>query len=143
MSETPFIARRWANGLGLTAVLPTVPGDGPELCAIYDIPGQHGSGSAYRELSSTEPASPEETEQLRKELQQIGYPTPTPYKRLSQRMHRERRQAWRAMLDALARQVDVSRESNRLEAVPDPHGQVPDVDMLVNGGSQVLVEEGN
>ena len=104
-TDTPFLARRWlGEAYGLTAILPTIPGNGAMECVTYDIPGQHGTGLPFLAMAATCPASPEETETLRKELRLIGYPFPTAYKRLSQRMHRERRDNWRRMLDSLARQ---------------------------------------
>lgn len=121
-NSTPFLARRWTGpAYGLTAILPTIPGNGPAECAVYDIPGQHGSALPFLALACTEPATPEETEELRKELQEIGYPNPVPRARMSQALHRTRRLAWRALLDALTEEVSIPLVN------PDSRGTSPSV----------------
>jgi hypothetical protein len=72
--ETVVIFRKWSgnNGTGIIALFPTdYVGNG--FCDSYEHIGQHGAADGISVIRRTIPASEPEYEELRTELETIGY----------------------------------------------------------------------
>ncbi len=72
--KTPVIFRKYKEG-DVIALFPTHPGtNDPMTCSSYQRLGQHSSADYFGTIGVTKPATPEEYESLRSELQNVvGY----------------------------------------------------------------------
>lgn len=70
----PVIFRCFTDARDVVAIFPTIPGDAcPSTCLSYQHIGQHGTCSPDMLTHCTRPATDEEREPLRRELEGIGY----------------------------------------------------------------------
>jgi len=90
---TTVVFRKWPNG-DVLALFPEVPANtrGND-CQSYAHVGQHSAADPAI-VYSTQPASPEEYAELKKELESIGYNL-TVRHRITAKMHAARREAQR------------------------------------------------
>lgn len=89
--ETPVVFRFWKGKTGgVLALFPAIPADNSgALCSSYERVGQHGGADYHGCIRRTRPATPQEYQDLAKELQGLGYNLKV-YRRATQEMHRER-----------------------------------------------------
>ena len=70
--KTKVIFRVW-GAWGVIALFPEEDADNNGHCLSYMRTGQHGGADYYHIISSSRPAKPEESAELREELEKIGY----------------------------------------------------------------------
>jgi hypothetical protein len=72
--KTKVIFRKWKGTGDVIALFPEVPGTvNPAHCLSYERHGQHGAAHLAGVIANTRPASPEESADLARELERIGY----------------------------------------------------------------------
>jgi len=69
---TTVIFRKYMPENNVIAIFPYEK-EGPRLCMCYQHIGQHGAASGPGVVEDTKPATPEEYEDLKNELIEIGY----------------------------------------------------------------------
>ena len=75
MKEEPtkVIFRKWRGG-NVLALFPEIPADiHGQFCQSYEHIGQHGSADYTHCIGKTTPANPGEYQDLKEELEKIGY----------------------------------------------------------------------
>lgn len=98
--HTLVIFRRWRNTGDIIALFPELPSDlEGRFCDAYEHVGQHGGADYYGVVQATRPVTDEDANDLIAELTRIGYRL-KPIKRASQRIHKSRRAAARAIRNA-------------------------------------------
>lgn len=97
--KTIVVFRKWkkGEGSGVIAIFPELLGNN-HFCQMYEHIGQHGDGDPLI-VSRTLPATLEEYADLKAELEGIGYNLDM-RQRITQRMHANRRAAYRAFMQA-------------------------------------------
>lgn len=71
-SRTKVIFRMWGVW-GVIALFPEVDADNKGHCLSYMRTGQHSGADFNHIISSSRPAKPEESAELRGELEKVGY----------------------------------------------------------------------
>jgi hypothetical protein len=72
--NTKVIFRKWRKEGGVLALFPEIPADiQGNHCQSYEAIGQHGAADYDLCIRRTRPASPGEYQDLKKELEKIGY----------------------------------------------------------------------
>jgi hypothetical protein len=74
--KTKVVFRRWPRSQGgqVLALFPEEPSDFQAFyCMSYERVGQHGAADYVRCLAVTKPATPNEYDSLKKELESLGY----------------------------------------------------------------------
>jgi hypothetical protein len=74
--KTAVVFRKWnqKNGSGIIALFPELPSDTYGYYVLsYEHIGQHGGADYQGVISRTVPATPEESSDLVKELESLGY----------------------------------------------------------------------
>lgn len=100
--ETIVIFRYWKSEFikgEVIALFPTVPSsvDNPNHCESYMHVGQHSGADPYYIINSSKPATPEQYNALKVELERLGYNLKI-RSRCTYAMHQERRDNWDRMM---------------------------------------------
>ena len=98
MPDTPVVFRRFNDG-EVVALFPTILCGQFGECQSYVHFGQHGSADYGHVIRTTRPAAPADYADLMAELVQVGYDDLRVCRRERPRMHRERLDGYREIVN--------------------------------------------